>query len=98
MREPDERPSPFKNPRQPVIDATQNLLRTLCNSKLYVVEVSGAPATVEIFRKNISEEFEVPKSTPANMQRGMIHVRVKRPINQHAGDIFVGQINPEILK
>jgi hypothetical protein len=90
--------NPFKNPKQPVIDATVNMLRTLCDSKFYTVEVSGAPATVEIFRKHISENFEVPKATPANVQRGMIHVRVKRPINQHAGDIFVGQFNPEILK
>jgi hypothetical protein len=90
--------NPFKNPKQPVIDATGAFLRTLCESKLYMVEVSGSPANVEIFRKNISDNFEVPKSTPANVQRGMLHVRVKRPINQHAGDIFIGQFNPEILK
>lgn len=90
--------NPFKNPKQPVIDATVHMLRTLCDSKLYVVEVGGAPATVEIFRKHISENFEVPKMAPAHLQRGMVHVRVKRPINQHAGDIFVGQFNPEILK
>lgn len=94
----DDRPNPFKNPKQPVIDATVAMLRTMCESKHFTVEVSGAPANVEHFRKNISDNFEVPKSTPANVQRGMLHVRVKRPINQHAGDIFVGQFNPEILK
>lgn len=90
--------NPFKNPKQPVIDATVSMLRTMCESKHFLVEVSGAPANVEHFRKTISDNFEVPKSTPANVQRGMLHVRVKRPINQHAGDIFVGQFNPEILK
>lgn len=98
MREPDEIPNPFKNPKQPVIDATVSFLRAMCDSKHFTVEVSGSPANVELFKKNISAEFEVPKSTPANVQRGMLHVRVKRPINQHAGDIFVGQFNPEILK
>lgn len=93
----DDRNNPFKNPKQPVLDATAHFLRVLCDSKHFEVEVSGSPAHVKKFSDNISKNFSVPKSTPAHVQRGMVHVRVKRPINQHAGDIFVGQFNPEIL-
>nr|DAF93735.1 MAG TPA: hypothetical protein [Myoviridae sp. ctshb19] len=89
--------NPFKNPKQPTIDAAAEFLRSMCGSKLYVVEVFGSPAAVKKFSDTVSPDFETPKVTPAHMQRGMVHVRVKRPVNQHAGDLFVGQFNTEIL-
>jgi len=94
-----ERESAFRNPKQETIDATKNFLRTFCESKHYVTEVFGGEADLNKFRKLISKTFKEPKATPAGVQRGMVHVRVKRLATQHAGDIFVGQFNSlELLK
>jgi hypothetical protein len=94
-----ERESAFHNPKQATIDATKSFLRTFCESKHYVTEVFGSEADLNKFRKLVSKVFKEPKATPAGVQRGMVHVRVKRLSNQHAGDIFVGQFNSlELLK
>lgn len=95
----EQRKDPFSNPRQPIIDSLKNFLRTMCDSKLYVVEVFGNEADLGKFRKLISKNFKEPAATPANMQSGMVHVRVKRPAHQHAGDVYVCQFkSTELLK
>lgn len=72
-------------------------LRDLCESGKYHVEIYGNPVMLKRIREKITDKFEVPKDTPAHIQRGMIHVRAKRPVNQHAGDMFVGQFDAEVL-
>jgi len=89
--------NPYQNKKQPIIDAATVFLVAMCASKECEVEVFGNEAALKKFRENISDNFTVPKVTPAHVQRGMVHVRVKRPINQHAGDLFVGQFNTDIL-
>lgn len=72
-------------------------LKSLCESGDYQVEIYGNPAHLKRIREKITDKFEVPTDTPAHVQRGKVHVRAKRPVNQHAGDMFVGQFEVETL-
>jgi hypothetical protein len=74
-----------------------SFVKDLCESGLYQVEIYGNPVMIKRVRELISNKFTEPKDTPAHMQRGKIHVRAKRPINQHAGDMFFGQFEAEVL-
>lgn len=72
-------------------------IKGMCESGMYQVEIFGNPVIIKRIREKITNKFEVPKVTPERVQRGKIHVRIKRPINDYAGDLFVGQLEPELL-
>lgn len=72
-------------------------LKHLCESGDFQVEIYGNPIHLKRIREKITDKFEIPMDTPAHVQRGKVHVRAKRPTNQHAGDMFFGQFEPEVL-
>lgn len=72
-------------------------IKDLCESGRYRVEIYGNPVLLKRIREKITNKFEVPKDTPAHMQRGKIHVRALRGVNDYAGDMFFGQFEAEVL-